>query len=178
MYYTDNDFRLYHSAKGSTWKDHLYSAKKNIGGKIRYIYNTADPLGIKKRKELEEETETLRKYNRNAAYEKDLADHAYSTHKELANDYKKSGYGGDLEASKFAGRQSGEWYNNIYADGGYYTPGTRQRSEQGNLVNKLRNEYARTPLGRVEKFVEPGRKAISSALKYIDDTVDNLTKRR
>lgn len=32
---------LYHSAKGTTWKKHLYTAKKNVSGKIRYIYDSA-----------------------------------------------------------------------------------------------------------------------------------------
>lgn len=30
-----------HSAKGSTWKDHLYKAKETVGGKVRYVYATA-----------------------------------------------------------------------------------------------------------------------------------------
>lgn len=51
--YSNNDFRLYHSAKGSTWKNHKYIAKKNINGDVRYIYsdgsqsNNADELNKK-----------------------------------------------------------------------------------------------------------------------------------
>jgi len=45
--YSDNDFRLYHSYKGTTWKDHKYISKKNVNGNTRYLYNnsqsTEDP---------------------------------------------------------------------------------------------------------------------------------------
>lgn len=56
MYYTENDFRLYHSAKGSTWKNHKYISKTGVGESARYKYGSARPEG-------RSDSETIKKRN-------------------------------------------------------------------------------------------------------------------
>jgi len=92
MYYTDNDFRLYHSAKGSTWKNHLYSAKKNIGGKMRYIYGALGGNAKKKAKSAEADYIAKgNKWDRQVAYDaRYVNDQSYEAKLKAYKDYEDS----------------------------------------------------------------------------------------
>ena len=59
--YSDNDIRLYHSFKGTAWKNHKYISKNTSGGKTRYIYPGDRRGGTKEANEILKEAEAKRK---------------------------------------------------------------------------------------------------------------------
>lgn len=169
--YTNNDFRLYHSAKGSSWKNHKYVSKSTSGGKAVYKYSS-DPLGLKKKEELDEETQKLEEYKSNYEFDKRGADLSYNKARELdENGIPLDGPARDL-LLKNAGNRYGSLYD--YKDHGPYTQGTKDLSEQANLVAKLRNEYSQTPLGKADKFIESGTRAFDNAVKSFGDSSKKL----
>ena len=186
--YSENDYRYYlahgkwewPNGKNSPAYNHDYYSKHRDKWKE---YNLAIKLGVGQAQKIAEEEERLRKWKRAHNDTKELADYAQKTGDDLAKEYKETGDIGAREGSKFAYRNSGPWKNDLYAPydlygkEDWYTPSTKRLSEQSNYVNMLKNQYAKTPIGKIDKATKPGRKAIQKALLVFDDAVDKLTKR-
>lgn len=186
MYYTDNDFRLYHSAKGTTWKKHKYSAKKSNGGKVRYIYTSKDyqeDIDEAKKEETLAENEYKDARYRNVKNDEELNKHvylyddAYDTPEgakrymiEIDKAYNLPTYEHEkLRTSDFRSySRNQELYDNSSA--------TRQeRAAAFQKLNAARNRravaereyqnYLNSPLGKVESAVQTGREFISNLIK-------------
>lgn len=103
--YTING-EIIHSAKGSTWKKHLYTAKKNIEGKIRYIYdaNGADEKAERAGEEADKYMDEYDEYNSKVAANKRSQKHLQSyanMQRKQANRFKKTAEDHKTQADKY-----------------------------------------------------------------------------
>ena len=73
--YPNNDYRAYlqHSAKGTSWGDHMYKAIEYINGKKRYIYDTAQSASNQARQTVQNVGTQARRAQLQADYQATIA---------------------------------------------------------------------------------------------------------
>lgn len=146
--YSDNDIRLYHSAKGSTWKNHKYISKTGVGESARYKYSvkdTVEAVGDKIDDIGDKVYDGLGYRDREQyRYWKNVADRDQQNY-ELAKKT-SDGLAGDswLEYNMYKSELSQETFN------------------------RVTQQYYNTPIGSVEKYVNAGKEAISAFNNYLD----------
>lgn len=144
MYYTDNDFRLYHSAKGSTWKKHKYISKTGTGSNAKYKYSVKDAV--------EAVGDKIDDVEDKIYYDLGFRDREiYQQTKKRADRYQNN-YN---EFTKYSDNPEDTYL--------YYLNELGQQD-----LNRATERYYNTPIGSVEKYVNAGKEAINAFGSYLD----------
>lgn len=181
-YYSDNDFRMYHSFKGTTWKNHKYVSKKNVLGNTRYIYdNSPPPYGGDTPIEGYLREETRNDLNEKADYSHDMyeinerskneavdSSRVWNEDADFWRDYGKYYESiGEPEKARLAYENAAEsqrFSNSIYQK--YATPATVKAKHYASEEERLRKEASDIPPRSISKF-ESAVNSLGDYLKKI-----------
>lgn len=165
MYYTDNDIRLYHSAKGSTWKKHKYISKTGTGESARYKYaNVGDAI---KDWSGADERERMKEASRGAQRAEEGQELAYQNAQKHLKDLQEleqngKGLGTAENDAARSELKADTYYYNYYGD---------RAQEYRSNYDSASARYANTPLGRAENAVNKGKEAINNALSSLNNKI-------
>ena len=144
MYYTDNDFQLYHSAKGSTWKKHKDISKIGVGESARYKYSikdTTEAIGDK----IDNIGDKV--YDDLGLRDREI----YQQTKKRADRYQNN-YN---EFTKYDDNPEDSYL--------YYLNELGQQA-----LRRTEERYYSTPIGSVEKYINAGKEAVNAFTSYLD----------
>lgn len=143
--YSDNDIRLYHSFKGTTWKNHKYISKSTVGGKTRYKYSIEDAgdaikdwAGYDEKQDLKEKKESA-----------DLADKYEKHAMDWWSEEVEKGYRGEGDPK----------YEDYALD--YVIEMRGEQAAAHEEYRKALSKYNDTPLGRAENAIKAGREVLN-----------------